>query len=263
MGRLAVILLTVMVVTTFFSIHILLRYYNRTRKRSLSKLSDREFLAAFAMNNYVLSIPQLQTMSSLTSMELSMRMQAWMNLAAFRTLYDGSDQVMYQLKANLPQLDRPLSTANKSSKELLEAFRPLHSGREINIAELVWVFDLELNEARKLLQEWVKLDYLKSYYDSNLQRYYSFKEQELKGDFRLAQEVEAQRIELDDASLLKLAIEHGGKLTVSQLCLKTKSSLDEAQDRLDELYDKGVFFLDIDEQKGKISYVLREQDLKV
>lgn len=263
MGRLAVILITVMVVTTFFSLHILLRYYNRTRKRSLSKLSDRELLGAFAMNNYVLSIPQLQTMSSLTSAELSLRMQAWMNLSAFRSLYDGSDKVLYQLKANLPQLDRPLSRANKSPKELLEAFRPLHSGREINVAELVWVFDLELYEARKLLREWVKADYLKSYYDGHFQRYYSFKEQELKGNFKLAKEVEAERIELDDASLLKLAVEHGGKLTTSQLCLTTKISLDEAQDRLDELYDKGVFFLDIDEQKGRISYVLREQDLKI
>jgi hypothetical protein len=69
------------------------------------------------------------------------------------------------------------------------------------------------------------------------------------------------RIALNDADLLQLAIEKNGCLTPAIICLEKKIPLDDAQDLLDELYEKGAFYLEVDEKDGTIEYRLRETKL--
>jgi hypothetical protein len=65
---------------------------------------------------------------------------------------------------------------------------------------------------------------------------------------------------LTDAEVIQLAIRSGGKLTAAGLCVKAQVPVDEAKAKLDELYRKEIFVMDVNEA-GTITYLLADQDL--
>jgi hypothetical protein len=65
---------------------------------------------------------------------------------------------------------------------------------------------------------------------------------------------------LADAEVIQLAIRSGGKLTAAALCVKAQVPVDEAKAKLDELYRKEIFVMDVNEA-GTITYLLADQDL--
>jgi predicted HTH transcriptional regulator len=62
---------------------------------------------------------------------------------------------------------------------------------------------------------------------------------------------------LTDSEVINLAINHQNSLTATLLCAKTGVSIEEAQDKLEELYMKNIFELQVSE-KGAVVYVLLE-----
>jgi hypothetical protein len=65
---------------------------------------------------------------------------------------------------------------------------------------------------------------------------------------------------LTDAEVIQLAMRAGGKLTPASLCVKAQVPVDEAKAKLDELYRKEIFTVDVNEM-GTITYLLTDQDL--
>jgi hypothetical protein len=65
---------------------------------------------------------------------------------------------------------------------------------------------------------------------------------------------------LPDAEVIQLAVANGGRLTASALCLKANVSVDEAKAKLDELYKKEIFVLDVSDT-GTLTYSLTDRDL--
>ncbi len=66
--------------------------------------------------------------------------------------------------------------------------------------------------------------------------------------------------QLTDAEVIQLAIRSGGKLTPAALCVKAEVPVDEAKAKLEELYRKEIFTMDVS-QTGTLTYVLLDQDL--
>jgi|GEM_PF-1703826 len=65
---------------------------------------------------------------------------------------------------------------------------------------------------------------------------------------------------LTDAEVIQLAIRSGGKLTPAALCVKAEVPVDEAKAKLEELYRKEIFTMDVSET-GTLTYVLLDRDL--
>jgi hypothetical protein len=65
---------------------------------------------------------------------------------------------------------------------------------------------------------------------------------------------------LPDAEVIQLAVANSGRLTASALCLKANVSVDEAKAKLDELYRKEIFTLDVSDT-GTLTYALTDRDL--
>lgn len=65
---------------------------------------------------------------------------------------------------------------------------------------------------------------------------------------------------VSDAEVIQLALQAGGRLTPALLCLKANISIDEAKAKLDELYRKDVFAVDVTES-GSMAYIVHDRDL--
>jgi len=57
------------------------------------------------------------------------------------------------------------------------------------------------------------------------------------------------------------SIEYKGRLTPALLCLKLKISIEEAQIKLDDLYEQGAFIMDVNEKEALVEYHLRDKNL--
>ncbi|MEH0156615.1 hypothetical protein V6R21_20870 [Limibacter armeniacum] len=65
---------------------------------------------------------------------------------------------------------------------------------------------------------------------------------------------------IPDAEVIRIAVEQHGRVTPASLCFKANISADEAKVRLEELYQKGIFELDVTEN-GTLCYQLTDKDL--
>ncbi|NJO00597.1 MAG: hypothetical protein HC880_01940 [Bacteroidia bacterium] len=65
---------------------------------------------------------------------------------------------------------------------------------------------------------------------------------------------------LSDREVISIALEAGGKISVTSLCVKGNVSVDDARNILERLQTKGVFDIEV-KDNGSIIYVLNDQDL--
>lgn len=66
--------------------------------------------------------------------------------------------------------------------------------------------------------------------------------------------------EVSDSEVIGLAVQMKGKLSASTLCLKLNISVDEAKKKLEELYKKEIFEVNVSEN-GTLVYILADKDL--
>jgi hypothetical protein len=264
MIRIVFVLLTLALMILPF---ILLRYsgiFKLNSKAGRYKISDRQLLELFVENGNVLSFKQLMHYCSMGSVELMIRLQSWLNNSTIRSLYSSDGETLYQLKFKMPNQKHSFEIKNYNDRRILEIVINHISGTEISPAYFVWLFDLKLQDARKVLKRLVNSGLVKTQLDKNFQRIYisnitlsNIHETSLP----FTTQKNSEKISLNDSDLLKLAIQNKGWLTPSVVCIEKQISLDEAQELLDKLYEKGAFNLEVDEKDGTIEYWLRDSKL--
>jgi len=267
--KLALIVITLSLMVIPFLILFIVNGMRKTYRNAKQKFSDRAFLLLFEEHNYVLSMSQLTSLSPLTKTEVYLRLQTWANNGILRSLYANNGNTHYQLKEKLPTTNKIYDTkAYFEDRSLLEIVLKHTENPELSLAHFIWLFDMTVQEARKLLKRLVQAGLVKSYYDGNFQRVYqvkAFLSSDSKVEERLAipvmEEVDDGRMPINDADILKLAIDNEGRLTPTVICIEKKIPLDDAQEVLDDLYEKGAFHIEVDEESGTIEYWLRDAKL--
>ena len=263
----AIVVITLTLLVTAFLIYFLISYSKITYRKSKNKIKDRDFLKLFVEQDQMLNIKQLMKLSKLTYMEASVRVQSWMNNYALRLLQSSDGQVLYQLNYKMPTAKNHIFDIKRYDDEKIMDIVLNHiDGVELSPAHFVWLFDISIQEARKVLKRLVEAELVTTHLNAYLQRKWISNINPLGQKEKLAiidEDFIAEdgRISLNDADLLKLAIDKEGRLTPAIVCLEKKIPLDDAQDLLDELYEKGAFYLEVDEKDGTIEYILRESKL--
>jgi predicted transcriptional regulator len=159
--------------------------------------------------------------------------------------------------------------------EIVDAVLEYSDDYQITIAELVVVFGIEVEAAKQILKRLEKSGLVKRLW-KGISLIYVVKDPLMKASPKLGIPKGASKIKLSknnkllqeqvkikipDADVLKLAIEHKGRLTQTLLCLKLRISIEEAQIKLDDLYEQGAFIMDVNQKDALVEYHLRDKNL--
>ncbi|GAB4114967.1 MAG: hypothetical protein OHK0057_33600 [Thermoflexibacter sp.] len=164
--------------------------------------------------------------------------------------------IFFAIKSHLEKTKK--ISAMVSDKEVIEIAR--QNGGEISAVLLCEKTDLSLDEAQTKInsllmsgiihQKWDWSDWSGSKY-----RYV------LKDATKNYNYIESKRGKaITDADVISVAVQSKGKITPAALCLKLNISIDEAKKKLDELYKKEIFEIDVTET-GTVTYYLSDKDL--
>jgi predicted transcriptional regulator len=262
--KIAIVVITLSFMLVSFMIVTIMRALKRTYNRANEKFSDRELLQLFVEQGNILSPKQISKLSPLSSTEAMIRLQTWSNNGAMRTLYSDAGETLYQLKHKMPSQKHIFDIRQYSDAKIMEITLNHITGVELSPAHFTWLFGLNIQDARKVLKRLVAAGMVKTHFDGNFQRSYisSVNPNELGNKITLPKNAENDgRIAIKDADLLKLAINNEGRLTPTLVCVEKQVSLDEAQELIDKLYEKGAFNIEVDENDGTIEYILRDTKL--
>lgn len=65
---------------------------------------------------------------------------------------------------------------------------------------------------------------------------------------------------IPDAEVIRIAVQGDGRISAASLCLKANISADKAKEKLEELYQKGIFQVDVSDN-GTVIYFLNDIEL--
>ncbi|WP_264789104.1 hypothetical protein [Aureispira anguillae] len=253
-------------------------YYKGLYERSKNKFSDAEIFKMMAKANHFLTAQQLAAVSALDKKEARDRLAYLAMVGAIQRYQDSTGvNLVYHLKEELPEDDvLPISIQGLTDQQIVEAVLEYSDDYQITIAELAIVFGLEIKEAKKVLKR-LKKSGLVGQLWKGWSLIYVIKKPLLestpalkKGTFsekmaipssKMSLKQEQVKLKIPDADVLNLAIEHKGRLTAALLCLKLQISMEEAQFKLEELYEQGAFIMDVNERDAIIEYHLRDKNL--
>ncbi len=269
MPKLAIIMITLSVLVVAALTYMLVVGTKRSYRKAKEKFSDRQLLELFMANNYVLTLKQLIQLSPMTMSQASLRIHTWINNGVMRSLYANDGSTFYQIKTKLPTTHKIYDWKKMPDQEVLEKVLEHTEDYELSPAHFVWLFDMTIQEARKFLKQLIAKGFVKSHYNGSFQRVYisniNHRGQEIgdaeKVEIPSLETADDGRIRIDDSEILKLAIENDGRLTPTLICVEKQISLDDAQEVLDKLYEKGAFHIEVDEYDGMIEYWLRDSKL--
>lgn len=254
-------------------------YWSKNRLKgqhaeSQHKLSDADLFKMMTQANHFLTVEQLVASSSLNEKEAKARLMHLGIQGVVRSYYDssGTGKAIYQLKEEVPLIPSIRSNVQTlSEKEIIEIILLHVDDYQVTVAELVVIFGIDIYEAKDLIQRLKKSGHLsilrKGFkYIYVINQSIRLKEPKLrttppKSQLQKIPIPTEQRIKIPDADVIQLAIDHDGKLTPTLLCLKKKISIDEAKQKLEELYEQGAFVMDVDEQNYVMEYHLRDRSL--
>ncbi len=262
--KIALIVITLSIMIIPFLVMLMMKGVSDIYKKAAGKISDREFLQLFTEEGYVLTSKQLVQKTPLSSTETTIYVSRWNNAGILRQLYSNDGHTLYQLKDKLPKTQDIYKLSRYSDREALELLLEHLDNAELAIAQLIWLFDIKLKEARDLMKRWVNIGLVKTHLNSSLQRVYisniSFKNSN-KEKIAIPTEEEERTTPINDSDILRLAIDHEGRLTPTLICVEKRISLEDAQELLDKLYEKGAFHIEVDEENGNLEYLLRDTKL--
>lgn len=263
---------------TFSLIFIIKWYYKTQYEKSKHKFSDVDVFKLMARANHFLTSEQLAAVSDLNEREAANRLAYLGMMGIVRKFQDGGGvRTVYQLKEELPENDvLPISIEGLNEAEIVDAVMEYSDDYQITIAELVLVFGIEIHEAQEVLNRLKKTGLVKRLWKGMSLIYVvkdplmkatptlnkpSVKQARIKLPQQDKQKQKAVRLKIPDADVLNLAIQHKGRLTSALLCLKLKISMEEAQIKLDDLYDQGAFIMDVNQKDAIVEYYLRDKNL--
>lgn len=241
---------------------------------SQHKLSDADLFKMMTQANHFLTVEQLVASSSLNEKEAKSRLMHLGYQGVLRSYYDssGTGKAIYQLKEEVPLIASIRSNISTfSEKEIIEMILLHVDDYQVTVAELVVIFGIDIYEAKALIQRLKKSGHISTLrkglkYIYVINQSIHLKEPQLrttpkKSKLQKIQIPTEERIKIPDADVIQLAIDHDGKLTPTLLCLKKKISIDEAKQKLEELYEQGAFVMDVDEENYVMEYRLRDRSL--
>lgn len=241
---------------------------------SQHKLSDADLFKMMTQANHFLTVEQLVASSSLDKKEAKARLMHLGYQGVLRSYYDsgGTGKAIYQLKEEVPLITSIRSNVSTlSEKEIIEMILLHVDDYQVTVAELVVIFGIDIYEAKALIQRLKKsghistlrkgLKYIYVINQSIRLKEPKFRTSSRKSELQKIQIPSEGRIKIPDADVIQLAIDHEGKLTPTLLCLKKKISIDEAKQKLEELYEQGAFVMDVDEENYVMEYRLRDRSL--
>ena len=164
----------------------------------------------------------------------------------------------------------PISIQGLSDEQVIASVLKYSDDYQITIAELCIVFNLDVAEAKNVIKR-LKKSGLVSTLWRGFRRIHVINDPltKAKPKVKIPEYKEKipsfntppEKIKIPDADVLSLAIKYKGRLTPTVLCVKLKIPMSEAQRKLDELYEQGVFMMQIDEKNALMEYELRDKNL--
>ncbi|MFT6960664.1 MAG: putative HTH transcriptional regulator [Flammeovirgaceae bacterium] len=152
-----------------------------------------------------------------------------------------------------------------SDRELLEMAR--ENGGQLSKGFLVANTELTAAEATTKINELVNSGILQYKLDSSFRIVYQLEKSLRNGDLPKKFKKPSPKISLQkginsfsDGDIISLAVKKKGRLSAASLCMETKISVDEADKKLKDLQEKGVFEIQVNEN-GTIVYALNDLDL--
>jgi len=262
---------------TFSLVLVSMAYYKNQYQESRHKFSDADVFKLMARANHFLTAEQLAAVSDLDKKEAASRLAYLSMQGIIRKFQDGSGmRMVYQLKEELPdEATLPIQIEGLTEVEIVDAVLEYSDDYQITIAELVVVFGIEIEAAKEVLKRLRKSGLVKQLW-KGITLIHVIKDPLMKANPRLEISKRASKIKLPknnkllqeqvklkipDADVLKLAIEHKGRLTQTLLCLKLRISIEEAQIKLDDLYEQGAFIMDVNSKDALVEYHLRDKSL--
>lgn len=251
------------------------RYMLEQHALSQNRCSDALLFKLMTQHRHFMNEEQLMELTSLDRKTIRYRLAYLSNLGLITKYIDAENwtTAIYQLKEEVPLIPtQRVDLKRLSEQEIVEIIRLHLDDYEITIPELVVLFGINIFEAQKLLRRLRKHGLIRRFikgfrYTYVLKRPLQLAEPTLrttqpKKKIRLQESQTGDlRLKIPDATVLELAIKHRGKLTASVLCLEEKISIEQAQKRLDDLHQQGVFVIDVDERRGVLEYALSDKSL--
>ncbi|GAA4842079.1 hypothetical protein [Algivirga pacifica] len=148
-----------------------------------------------------------------------------------------------------------------SNTEVIELIRK-HRG-QIGMEEFVRATGLSKEDAKYKLSSMLTQRILTIEYNERFETVYALSDIVKSTLYDVNSSYEAYKKTLKhitDAEIIRIALENKGRISPSVLCVKGKVSFDSAKDRLEELHEKGVMYMDVSD-KGSIYYTLVDMDL--
>jgi hypothetical protein len=258
-------------------IFIIMAYYKNQYQKSKHKLLDADLFQLMTRANHFLTAEQLATVSDLNKKEADSRLTYLSMQKIVRKFQDGSGlRKVYQLKEELPEnAALPICIDGLTDAEIVDAVMEYSEDYQITIAELVVVFGIEIELAKQTLKRLRKSGLVKRLWKGT-SLIYVVKDPLMKEipNLKTSKKIskiplpknqkalkEQVKLKIPDAEVLNLAIEYKGRLTPILLCLKLKISIEEAQIKLDDLYEQGAFIMDINPKEALVEYHLRDRSL--
>lgn len=265
---------------TVGSIYLVKAYYKAQYEGAKHKFSDAELFKIMARANHFITPKQLASVSPLDKKEAKDRLNYLSMEGVVRRYQDGSGMNMvYHLIEELPEADvLPISIEGLTDEQIIEVVLKYSDDYQITVAELVVIFGLEIKAAKNVLKRLKKSGLVGRLWKGMSLIYVikaplmqstpkvkipslSLKENYRKENQRNEAFQKEVRLKIPDADVLNLAIQEKGRLTTALLCLKLKISMEEAQVKLEDLYEQGAFIMDVNEKDAIIEYHLRDKNL--
>ena len=148
-----------------------------------------------------------------------------------------------------------------TDKEIIQVARD--NGGRITATDLVENTDLTISEANLKIQQLLNNGILRYKLTNNFKVVYeldsSIQYQEMRAIPRKIQKPKPSSGK-SDGDIIALAVKSKGKISAAGLCMKSSISIDEAEERLKFLQEKGVFDIEVSDH-GTVLYTIIDQSL--
>ena len=149
-----------------------------------------------------------------------------------------------------------------SDQELIEMAR--ENNGELTKGYLVTQTGLTAAEANLKIQEFLNNGILHYRLGTGFRIVYKLDRSLMSGKLPKRPERKVHKVEqpqgYSDGDVISLAVKQRGKLSAAALCMKANIPIDEADKRLKDLQENGVFEIQVDDN-GAILYVLNDMNL--
>ena len=248
------------------------KHYRKHYIQNKHKISDAEIIKLMDKANHFLSEEQLAAVSPLTLKEAKKHLMHLSFEGVIKRFQNGGNLSIYCLAEALPEEKVfPISIQGLSDQQIIDQILKYSDDYQVTLAELVVVFGLDVDEAKIVLKR-LKKNGLVSTLWKGMTRIHVIKNSlnQVTPKLKIPQTFEnktplnapnQEKLKIPDADVIRLAIDHKGRLTPTLLCLKLKIPMHEAKMKLEELYDQGAFEMHVGEGNAVLEYQLRDRNL--